>query len=215
MGRLVQVTLCVWCFCALAVADKNLDDAKAHDERAMSAYALGRFAEAAQEYEKAFELKPYPALLYNAAQAHRVSGNKARALLLYQNYLRVFGDRASNAADVRRHISELKQAIESEERSKTSPPVEPFAPGSPARSTTPSPPPTVPVEKPVVNEEAKTTAVTAKTPGPAKALVKKPWFWVVVVGAAAVVATGLAVGIVYGSAKSQDPVPSMGVASGN
>ena len=47
---------------------------------------------AADNYEKAFALKPDPAVLYNAAQAHRLAGNKQRALDLYQSYLRMYGN---------------------------------------------------------------------------------------------------------------------------
>jgi tetratricopeptide (TPR) repeat protein len=87
-----------------AAAGGATEDARAHYERGTSLYALGKFAEAAQEYEKAFELKPDPALLYNAAQAHRIAGNKQRALFLYQNFLRVFGTSSPNAPEVERHV---------------------------------------------------------------------------------------------------------------
>ncbi len=69
-----------------AVADPPATDAAhLHYEKAEAAYALGNYAKAADEFEQAFELKPDPAILYNAAQAHRIGGNKTRALLLYQN----------------------------------------------------------------------------------------------------------------------------------
>ena len=71
---------------AVAAADAG-DQARAHYDDANAAYALGNYARAAEEFERAFELKPDPALLFNAAQGHRLAGNNARALLLYQNYL--------------------------------------------------------------------------------------------------------------------------------
>ena len=43
-----------------------------------------------------------------------IAGNKWRALLLYQSYLRVFGDQVTNADDVKRRIITLKQAIDAE-----------------------------------------------------------------------------------------------------
>jgi hypothetical protein len=59
-------------------------------------------------FEKAFELKSDPALLYNAAQSHRLAGNKERALALYQNHLRVYG-RDAKAASIETRIEELKR----------------------------------------------------------------------------------------------------------
>ncbi|HEY6475551.1 MAG TPA: tetratricopeptide repeat protein, partial [Polyangia bacterium] len=72
---------------------------KAYEE-ATAAFGLGRYAEAADRYEKAFSLHPDPALLYNAAQAFRLAGNSKRALELYRNYLRLYPD-ASNADEAR------------------------------------------------------------------------------------------------------------------
>src|SRR5688572_9812303 len=105
----------------------NVEKAKEHYENGIGAYALGRYEDAAQEYEKAFALKPDPALLYNAAQSHRLAGNKTRALLLYTNLLRLFSSRLQNKDEVQRHIAALKEAIESEKRATTQPPIEPQA----------------------------------------------------------------------------------------
>src|ERR1700690_2082975 len=109
-------------FCAALVAfaparvrADSLDEARGHYERANAAYALGNYVRAADEFEKTFDLKPDPALLYNAAQAHRLAGNKTRALLLYENYLRVYGAKVSNIDDAKRHIEALKAAIASDE----------------------------------------------------------------------------------------------------
>src|SRR5262245_50804586 len=108
----------VWVLCVLASAKvawgDARDEARAHYKRGIAAYALSHFAEAAEEYEQAFTLEPDPALLYNAAQAHRLAGNKTRALTLYQNYLRIFGDKVPNKAEVTAHIAKLKAAIETD-----------------------------------------------------------------------------------------------------
>jgi tetratricopeptide (TPR) repeat protein len=84
------------------------EDAKAHYKRGFAAYGLGHYADAAREYEKAFELNPDGALLYDAAQAHRLANNNKRALELYENYLRLFGDKAKNRDEVLRKIEEIK-----------------------------------------------------------------------------------------------------------
>src|SRR5665213_2455300 len=79
-----------------AKADRN-EARKAYDA-ATAAFGLGHYAEAAEKYEQAFSIHPDPALLYNCAQAYRLAGNRARALELYRNYLRLYPDR-SNADD--------------------------------------------------------------------------------------------------------------------
>jgi hypothetical protein len=95
---------------APAWADKQ--DARKHYEQATAAFGLGRYADAAGEYEAAFRLRPEPALLYNCAQSYRLAGNRARALELYRNYVRLYGD-APNADDARKHANDLELEIAS------------------------------------------------------------------------------------------------------
>ena len=174
-----------------AFADST-DEARKHYERASAAYALGRFAEAALEFEKAFDLKPEAALLYNAAQAHRIARNNQRALLLYQSYLRVFGDSITNGDEAKRHIEDLRKIIESEQQ-----PAPSARPATPAALTPPA-----------------SSATATKPANSGKPLVRKAWFWVSIVAAAAVVATGVGLGVAYGS-RTVDPVPSQGMARGD
>ena len=109
---------------SIAAAPAPADgDARAHYRAGTAAYALGRYGDAADEYEKAFALHPDAALLYNAAQAHRMANNKPRALLLYQNYLRLYGEGASNRVEVLRFIVQLKAAIEADKTSVSQPPI--------------------------------------------------------------------------------------------
>jgi len=130
--------------CALAGATPAWakDDPRIHFELGTKAFALGRYAEAADEYEKAYDLKPDAALLYNAAQARRLSGNKQRALLLYQSYITVHGAQVGNRREVERHIAALRKAIEAEEQSVTAPPITTVPPGGQARGDEPSATPT-------------------------------------------------------------------------
>jgi tetratricopeptide (TPR) repeat protein len=242
--RILTGVILVTCCTPLARADR-ISDAKEHWERATGAYALGKFAEAAREYEAAFELKPDPALLYNAAQANRLSGEKKRALLLYQNYLRIYGNRVDNHDEVRRHIEALQVAIETETRAATSPPVSPAPLGSvhgakpdesravkPDESRAANPDKATKPDKAVKPDESRAAnpdnkekpdesraakpatspvlVVAAPAPRP---LVKRGWFWGVMVGAAVVVA-GVAVGAALGTAP-RDPSPSLGHAVGN
>ena len=113
----------------------DADEARAFHEKAKAAFALSHYDQAAEFFEKAFELKSDPALLYNAAQSHRLAGNKQRALTLYQNYLRVYG-RDERRPQIELRIEELKKAIE---KDRTEVPVAPPAgwpPGTPAPSAT-------------------------------------------------------------------------------
>jgi tetratricopeptide (TPR) repeat protein len=192
------VVLLVLAGAGAARAD-NRAEAKDHFKRATSLYALGRFSDAAIEYEKAYELMPDPALLYNAAQANRIAGNKPRALLLYQNYLRIYGDKVGNAVEVRGHIEKLQMAIEIDAKTASAPPMAP----APAVEPTPS------------EKETPPAVTVSPEPKKEKPLVKKPWFWAVVGGAVVVVAVGVTLGVVLGSPGERDPNPSLATLRGN
>ena len=175
------------------VAPAAAEDPKPLFERGSALYALGRYGEAAPLFERAFELKPDPALLYNAAQAYRFNGNKTRALTLYQNYYRLYGEQIPNSDDVKRQIEQLKAAIAMDERAKVAPPT-----GMQTPST-----------------GASATMLVASAPEPRKPLVRRPWFWVAVGGAAAIVITGVAVGVAVGTRGHSYPVASFGSVNGN
>jgi hypothetical protein len=148
------------------------DEARAYHEKAKAAFALSHYAQAAEFFEKAFELKSDPALLYNAAQSHRLAGNKQRALTLYQNYLRVYG-RDDRRAQIESHIEEMKKAIE---KDRTEVPVSPPAgwppgtpgPGASAPRPGASSPPNLRAAEPA---RPLPTAPAATTPQPAPALI--------------------------------------------
>jgi hypothetical protein len=84
------------------------DDGKAHLDKATTAFALAHYDVAADEFEKAFEAKPDPAILFKAAQAHDLAGHKPRALALYQSYLRTY-EKAANRAEAQARTEELKR----------------------------------------------------------------------------------------------------------
>lgn len=174
----------------------DVKDAKAHYEKATGAFALGNYAESAAEYEAAFKSRQEPALLYNAAQAHRLGGNKARALQLYQNYVRLYGDRITNRDEVKRHIAALKIAIETDRSATTAPPNGPQPVAQDTRPVASDPAPV----------EPKPTLVDVAQPAPAQRPVhKRAWFWGVVGGSAAIVILGVGLGVGLGLRKSGDP----------
>jgi tetratricopeptide (TPR) repeat protein len=207
---------------AAAAESPETREAKAHFEKATAAYALAQYAEAATEYELAFKLRPDPALLYNAAQAHRRARNHRRALELYNSYLRIYGARASVRDEVKRHIAELESAIEAESKASTSPPTDPLAvkiqhsdeaskPEKSSQSSDAAPAPTTSTGSVTVSQPPP-TAIVATHPSP-RPLVKRGWFWGVMAGAAIVVAGAVAVGILFGSPGA--PSATLGKVSGN
>ena len=168
-----------------ATTDEAL--ARAHYEKGTAAYALGDFAEAARQYETAFRLKLDPALLYNAAQAHRRAGNRQRAIELYLNLLRVFPD-APNRQLARQHLDELRR--QSDDSRGTA-------------GVVPSPSPAGGAENPGhagtaargVQNAVPPVALDQTVPADSGAtpLLHRPWFWVAVgtVVAAGAVTVGL------------------------
>jgi hypothetical protein len=62
--------------------------AREHFDRGTTAYDLGRYEDAAHEYEEAYAIKSVPALLFDAAQAFRLAGDHANAVRSYRSYLR-------------------------------------------------------------------------------------------------------------------------------
>ena len=197
---------------------EKAEEAREYLDKATAAFALNRYAVAAENYEKSFELKPDAAVLYNAAQAYRLAGNKERALDLYQSYLRMYGD--DKRAEIEKHIQNLKQAIEKDHAVATSPPtgtapvgVAPAGSGAAAGSTmVAAPPPSVPGAPP----PAQPAPVLVAQPAPASdqsSVVSKPWFWIAVGGVvAAAVVTSI---LVAGRRDPSDPTSTITPVDGN
>jgi tetratricopeptide (TPR) repeat protein len=120
--RVLALVALATLLCGSARADETVQE---HYKRGLSAYGLGNYSLAASEYEKAFELDPQPALLYDAAQAHRLAGDKQRALELYQSYLSLFGTQVNNREQVAERIVALKRAIAEDARAPEMKPPKP------------------------------------------------------------------------------------------
>ena len=180
------------------------EDAKSLFTRGRAQYALGHFREAADLFEKAFELKQDPAILYNAAQAHRLAGDKKQALVLYQNYLRLFGE-MENAAEVERRITELKAAIEAEQKANTNPPTGLLGDKTEAPPSAVTPTPTEPTAAP---------AAVVTQPAPEKPRPRRAWIWGVVAGGVVLVGGAIALGVVFGTTH-KDPTATIGAVQAN
>ncbi len=125
----------------LASAPVRADDAKTHYQKATAHFAVGEYHDAAIEYEEAFKLKQDPAILFNAAQSFRLAGDNQKALLLYNNIIKLYPG-TQYAKDSRERIEKLAQ-------SGTSPPAA-MPPATPPPATTAAPPPVTPIPPPVV-----------------------------------------------------------------
>ncbi|HVX94404.1 MAG TPA: tetratricopeptide repeat protein [Polyangia bacterium] len=189
----------VLAFSSSAHAD-DAADAKSHYQKATAHYAVGEYRDAAAEYEAAYKAKQDPALLYNAAQSHRLANDNQKALLLYRNIVKLYPT-SKYAVESKDRIEKLEQAIATTQSPPNQPaPVElgkappagaPPAAAAPVQPLSPSvtgaPPPSAP--PPVANGGGPAATVTATAPPPSSAegspVYTKWWFWTIV-GAAVV-----------------------------
>jgi hypothetical protein len=191
---------------------------KAYDA-ATAAFGLGHYAEAAEKYETAFSIHPDPALLYNCAQAYRLAGNRARALELYRNYLRLYPDR-SNAEEARSQVAALGKALEEERHAAVAPPpvVSAPTPGPLPPSVAPGPvtlspaPVTMASAPPPVSQTVAATVTSTPSSEPPPAAGSRTWLWIAV-GAAVVV--GGTVAILLATRGEKFPDATYGTATGN
>ena len=82
-------------------------------QKSKTAYAAGRFGEAAELLEHAYRLDPDPTLLYNLGRARESEGDARRARVAYEQYLRAKPD-AKDRAMVEKKIEALWAAKDPE-----------------------------------------------------------------------------------------------------
>jgi tetratricopeptide (TPR) repeat protein len=87
--------------------DPALGEAKRHFERGEKLYALTRFSEAIDEYQKAFDAKPLPDFLFNIGQCYRNLGDFDSAIFSYRKYLKLAQD-PPNREQVEQLIRDLE-----------------------------------------------------------------------------------------------------------
>lgn len=83
-----------------AVAEDTAEEvaqSKEHARRAKTQYERGNYEAALAEYKLAYSVLQLPGLLFNQAQCHRLLGQHAKALALYERYLGI--EPSSAAAD--------------------------------------------------------------------------------------------------------------------
>jgi tetratricopeptide (TPR) repeat protein len=84
--------------------------AENHYEKGMKAYTLGKFPEAIEEFEKAYELRSEPIFLYNIAQSHRQNNAPQRAIFFYRRYLEA-DPNVKNRADIEKRIKDMETQL--------------------------------------------------------------------------------------------------------
>jgi Tetratricopeptide repeat len=184
-----------------AEADRRAAEAKQRYENGMAHFNLEEWDPAIEEWKAGYRAKPSPQFLYNIAQAYRASKRYDKALSFYQRYLRS-NPKASNRAEVERHISSLTSLIEQETKAQGQPPTTTLPVKTPPPHETPvvvapSPAPVAVVVEPVHVEPSPAPVVLIATPPEPVPVTKRKWFLPVVIsGAVVVVAVVVAVSVV-------------------
>ncbi len=132
---------------ALQLSPAQKAEMKAHYEKATRAYDLGKYQEAVDEYQKAYEIGGDPPMLYNIGQSYRLNDQPSEAIRFYRRYLQR-SPNARNREDVERKISELEKLID--ERRKAAAAVTPPPPTNTPPPVTVAPPPPPPLPPPPV-----------------------------------------------------------------
>ena len=74
-------------------------------------FNLGRFEEAAADYQAAYEAEPLPAFLFNIGQCYRNLGNYERAQFYFRRYVQL-DPHSPNRADAEQLIAEMDRMTE-------------------------------------------------------------------------------------------------------
>ncbi len=87
--------------------DPSTKSAKRHFDRGQKLFNLGKFDEALDEYQQAYEAKEIPAILFNIGQCYRNLGDYDAAVFSFKKYLKLEPD-AENREQVEEYITELE-----------------------------------------------------------------------------------------------------------
>jgi tetratricopeptide (TPR) repeat protein len=204
-GRAARLPIILLLLLLSSSAARAQDDAKAHYQKATAHFAVGEYHDAAIEYEEAFKLKQDPAILFNAAQSFRLAGENPKALLLYNNIVKLYPG-TQYAKDSKERIQKL-----AETPAATTPPTQPTPVAPPPPVVPIAPVPAAPAVTPATPPPA-APAVVVSSPPPSPAadhpIYTRWWFWtgvgVVVVGA---VVAGIALSSGSGSATPWNNLP--------
>jgi tetratricopeptide (TPR) repeat protein len=198
----------------LSAAEGDVEQARTHVRKATVAYNLGRYVEAAKEYEAAYEQSMDANMLFNIGQAWRLAGERQKALTAYRSYLRSVtkGEQRSMAEA---KIKELEEQPSSQPApaptsralepapAATTPVVEALPPSPPTRTSPPEPVPQPSLSTAVTPIES--TSDESAAHSPARPFYARWPFWT---GVGAVVVAGAVIGIVLASGKGGLGMPT-------
>ncbi|MEJ7599991.1 MAG: tetratricopeptide repeat protein [Kofleriaceae bacterium] len=80
-------------------------------DRGEKLFALGKFEDALEQYQKAYDAEPFPSLLFNIGQCHRNLNDYESAVFSYKKYLKLEPE-APNREQVEGLIEDLERKLE-------------------------------------------------------------------------------------------------------
>jgi len=129
--------ICTFCVTLLLARVAYAEDpatraAKRHFDKGQKLFTLGKFDDALEEYQKAFDASPIPDFLYNIGQCHRNLGDYEQAIFSFKRFLQLDPE-APNREKVEIIIDELEDKLERQgaKKQKEPPPPPPTADNKP------------------------------------------------------------------------------------
>jgi tetratricopeptide (TPR) repeat protein len=116
--RVWLVLVVIAALCGVAAGDKippaQMKKAKEAFNRASLLYEAARYDAAIAAYEEAYAAAPLPAFLFNLGQAHRLKGDKRKAVDYYQRYL-ALEPGGEGAVEAQSHLAVLGREVAAED----------------------------------------------------------------------------------------------------
>lgn len=134
--RLFAILALVLAAATAHAEDLSMKAAKRHFDRGEKLFALGKFDEALDEYQKAFDAKPMPDFLFNIGQCYRNLGDYQQAIFSFKKYLKLEPD-APDKEEVEKLIDDLEEKQERGDGQKFVPKQQPPPPPPPKTASTP------------------------------------------------------------------------------
>lgn len=116
---------------AASDASARLEAIRQQMEQGQAFFVAGKYAEAAEIFERGFQQHPYSAFLFNAAVCHEKQGELERALGALRKYLEV-DPAAPDADEVNARIARLQEALRAREEAGPDGQPETPAPAAPS-----------------------------------------------------------------------------------
>jgi tetratricopeptide (TPR) repeat protein len=182
----------------LAVAEDEAAGRR-HWDRGQELYKLGRFLEAAREFEAGYQVAPRSNFLLNVGHSYRRAQELRRAKTAYEMFLKI-DPTSAHRPMVEDLIRTIDDALSAQADAPVTPPPRSTATTAPPPLASGAPPPPAPTPTTPPVDLTPVPNVTQTDPGPLPAsdssssIFRSPWFWGAV---GAVLVAGVA-GTVYG-----------------